>query len=99
MDTEPVEIIDHPADGRYELLLDGHRIGAATYVRRGDVLVIPHTETSPAYGGRGFASRLIRFVLDDVAARGLQVDPVCPFVDSFLRRHPEYEHLRAGNTG
>ena len=93
--ADDVEICDNPDRQRYELRLAGRLVGLADYVRRGDVVSIPHTETVPAFGGRGYASRLVRFALDDLDARGLKVDPVCPFVDEYLRRNPSYKRLRA----
>jgi uncharacterized protein len=98
--TEPiadgVELSRNAGASRYELHLDGTRVGLADYFVRGEVVVIPHTETFPGYGGRGFATRLVRFALDDIAAAGRKVDPVCPFVAAFIRRNPEYASLLAG---
>jgi predicted GNAT family acetyltransferase len=89
-----VEIRDNPAAGRYEIALDDRLIGVADYLSRGEVRVLHHTETFPGYGGRGFANRLVEFAMSDAAARGLRVDPVCSFVAEYLRRHPQFEHLR-----
>ena len=93
IEDDHIKILDNETEGRYELWLSGERIGLADYFRRGDVVVIPHTETTPAFGGRGFASRLIQFALEDIAARGLRVDPVCPFVASYIDRHAEFAGL------
>jgi hypothetical protein len=81
--------------GRYEIRLDGRRVGLADYYRRGDVVVIPHTETSPEFGGRGLASKLVRYCLDDIRAQGLRVEPACPFVAAYIRKNPEYADLLA----
>jgi predicted GNAT family acetyltransferase len=84
------------AAGRYEIFLDGHRVGLADFYRQGEVVVIPHTETSPAYGGRGLASQLVRYCLDDIRAQGLTVEPACPFVAAFIAKNREYADLLAG---
>jgi len=39
------------------------------------------------------ASSLIAFALDDARERGLDVLPFCPFVNSYVQRHPEYVDL------
>lgn len=93
MANEQVELVDNEAAGRYEIHLDGELVGLADYVRRGDVLAIPHTETSPEFGGRGLASTLVRFGLDDIRARGLRVQPACPFVAAYIGKNPEYADL------
>ncbi|HEX8079460.1 MAG TPA: GNAT family N-acetyltransferase [Jatrophihabitans sp.] len=78
---------------RYEIWLGGRRVGLADFFRRGDVVVIPHTETSPEFGGRGLASQLVRYSLDDIRAQGLRVEPACPFVAAYIRKNPEYADL------
>jgi predicted GNAT family acetyltransferase len=94
-DDDDISIGKDEAAGRYELRLGGRRVGLADFYRRGDVVVIPHTETSPEFGGRGFASRLVRYCLDDIRAQQLRVDPACPFVAAYIRAHPEYADLLA----
>jgi predicted GNAT family acetyltransferase len=93
MSDEPLEFLRNDSAGRYEAFLDGSRIGLATYYQRGNVVVLPHTETDPAFGGRGYAGRLVRFALDDIRARGQRVDPACPFVAHYIQRNPEYADL------
>jgi predicted GNAT family acetyltransferase len=94
-DDEDISISKDEAAGRYELRLGGRRVGLADFYRRGDVVVIPHTETSPEFGGRGLASRLVRYCLDDIREQRLRVDPVCPFVAAYIGEHPEYVDLLA----
>ncbi len=95
MTDQQIEVVDNAAEERYEISLDGQRVGLADYYRRGDVVVIPHTETTPPFGGRGLASRLVGFALDDIRSRGLKVDPVCPFVAAYIGKHSEYADLVA----
>ena len=90
---DQIELLRNDERSRYELHLDGQRVGLADYYERGDVVVIPHTETLPAFGGRGLAAKLVRFALDDIAARGKRVNPACPYVAAFIRRNPEYAGL------
>jgi len=90
---DDVTIAKDSAGGRYEIFLDGRRVGLADFYQHGDVVVIPHTETLPAYGGRGLASRLVRYCLDDIRAQGLRVAPACPFVAAYIGKHPEYADL------
>jgi predicted GNAT family acetyltransferase len=95
-DDEDISISRNEEAGRYELRLGGRRVGLADFYRRGNTVVIPHTETSPEFGGRGLASRLVRYCLDDIRDQQLRVDPACPFVAAYIRKHPEYADLVAG---
>jgi predicted GNAT family acetyltransferase len=90
-----VELLNNVEQQQYELHLDGVRVSLASYRERDGVTVIPHTETLPAYGGRGLAGRLVAFALDDLRSRGRKVEPACPFVADFLRKHPSYQDLLA----
>jgi predicted GNAT family acetyltransferase len=86
---------DDPAGSRYELLLDGVRAGELHYLPTRGPVVLVHTEVAPELEGRGLAGRLIAGALDDLRARGLTLIPACPFVKSYLQRHPEYADLVA----
>lgn len=96
MSGEELEFVRNDAAGRYEAYLGEQRVGLATYYQRGDVVVLPHTETEPAFGGRGYAGRLVRYVLDDIRSHGRRVDPACPFVAHYIQRNPEYADLLEG---
>jgi hypothetical protein len=95
MSTRSMEIVvqDNPGELRYELLVDGEVAGEILYRRSPGFVALVHTEVSPAVEGRGFGARLVAGALDDIRARGLHVVPICPFVRSYIRRHPEYGEL------
>jgi predicted GNAT family acetyltransferase len=93
--TEEIETIDRPDRNRYEIMVDGHVAGVATY-RLGDgEITLVHTEVDRSFGGRGLGSRLAADVLDDIRARGLGVRPQCPFMARYIRSHPAYQDLVA----
>ena len=93
---DDVMIRDNPNAQRYELFVDDRLAGLARYrIERGS-MAIPHTEVRPEFEGRGLGSRLARFVLDDARRRGLRVVPQCPFIETYLARHPEYADLVDG---
>jgi hypothetical protein len=96
-----LEIAHREAEARFEAALDGHR-GVLRYAREDraggvGVLVVPSVVVDRAIEGRGVAAALTRAALDWARAEGLRVDPVCPYVDAWMRRHPEYEPLRASS--
>jgi predicted GNAT family acetyltransferase len=92
---QPIFVADRPDRDRYEIELNGERVGLLSYRLAGGAITHRHTEIDPSVGGRGFGSALVRFALDDARARGLAVIPACPFVANFIVRHPEYEELVA----
>ncbi|MBW3534457.1 MAG: N-acetyltransferase [Gemmatimonadetes bacterium] len=69
--------------------------GTATleYRRDGDTLHLTHTEVPREDEGRGEGGRLVEHVLGWARTEGLHVVPDCPFVSSWIRRHPEHLDL------
>lgn len=65
------------------------------YELAGGVLAITHTIVPPAIGGRGVAARLVQAALAHAREAGLNVDPQCSYADAWMRRHPEFDGLRA----
>ena len=86
-------VADNPAELRYELRRGSELVGQIRYATEPGLLVLIHTEVAEAVEGQGLGSVLVRGALDDIRARGLRVSPVCPFVLSYLKRHPEYADL------
>jgi hypothetical protein len=88
-----ITVMDVPDAERYEARVDGELAGYLQYKPRPDGMAFTHTEVEPAFGGKGVGTALARTALDEVRARGGRVIPLCPFVSSFLKRHPEYADL------
>jgi len=85
---------DNAARHRFELDAEGH-VAFSQYKRAGGVIDILHTEVPPALNGKGIGSRLVRGLLDLARAEGAKVRPLCPFVRSYIDKHPEYADLVA----
>jgi uncharacterized protein len=87
------EIRDNADEMRWEARLDDRLAGFLMYDTAPGEITLIHTEVDPAFEGHGIGSRLARAALDDARSHGLAVIPECPFVRSYLRRHPEYRDL------
>lgn len=98
-DESAPTVTDEPAESRYAVRVGDRVAGSAAYRRRGDVTTFTHTEVDEAYAGQGLGSVLVRAALDDVRSRGGTFRPLCPFVCSYVERHPEYADLMAARRG
>ena len=94
-DKPALSVADNPAHRRYEAHLAGELAGFSQYRLEGDRVVVTHTQVDPAFEGGGVGSGLVRYLLDDIRRRELKVVPLCPFVRSYIRRHPDYADLVA----
>lgn len=93
--TRPV-ISDAPERGRYEAHVDGELAGILEYVLKYGRLALVHTEVLPSHEGQGIGSSLVRHALDHARASGLRVMAVCPYVQSYLDRHPDDDDIVVG---
>ena len=83
-----------PASSRFTTDVDGHR-GFVEYELRDGVIAITHTIVPPEIGGRGIAATLVKAAMEHARDAGLKIDPQCSYAEAWLRRHPEYQALRA----
>ncbi|MGW0521901.1 GNAT family N-acetyltransferase [Crossiella sp. NPDC003009] len=85
-----VEVHRAEQANRYELTVDGELAGFAAYEERDGRTYFTHTEVFDAFGGRGLGSVLAERALADAVRRDREIVPLCPFIDRYLRRHPDF---------
>jgi predicted GNAT family acetyltransferase len=93
--TDTPAVTDNPSASRYELHVGGELAGFVEY-RLGQhdtVISLVHTEIEPAFQGKGLATHLARYSLDDARKRGLRVLPSCPYISSWIKKRPDYTDL------
>jgi uncharacterized protein len=74
---------------QFELESDGET-AVLLYHANGKTLFLDHTGVPEALEGRGIGGQLAKASLEFARTEGMEVVPACPFVLSYLRRHPEY---------
>jgi len=89
-DAREIVVVDDTAKRRFEVQVDS-TVAAFTNYRLDDptTYAFTHTATEGAFAGQGLATRLIHDTLEQMRAGGFAVLPYCPFVNSYLRKHPE----------
>ncbi len=87
-------VVDNTAAHRFELRADDE-LAASIHYREDDpkVYSLLHTETVPKFAGQGMASALVFQIFERLRADGGQVLPYCPFVNSYIRKHPDTASL------
>lgn len=91
--TLDVEVVDNEVENRYEARVDGRLAGFAIYRAKPGLIAFIHTEVDDEFAGQGVGGKLVAQALDDSRARGRAVLPFCPFVNRYIREHPEYADL------
>ena len=87
--------VTHEPDADRYAVYEGDELqGFIIYERAGTTLRLLHAEVPPVKRGQGIGGEVVRVVLDEVRAQSTdRVRPVCGFVVSWMRRHPEYAEL------
>jgi hypothetical protein len=81
---------ENAATHRYEALAEsGVVAGFVEFVDHRGSRLLFHTEVDDAFEGQGVGSTLARQSIDQALASGHTVDVSCPFITSYLKRHPE----------
>ena len=91
------EVRENPDENRFEIWVDDELAGFVQHHGPGPVVSLVHTEIAERFGGQGLAGRLIRETLDTERERGSKILPVCPFVQAFIAKHPDYLDLVPAN--
>jgi predicted GNAT family acetyltransferase len=77
---------------RFEASIGGLR-AFINYGRSPGRIVFVHTEVPPPFEGHGLAGKLAGAALEFARVHHLRVVPLCPFISSFIGKHPEYQDL------
>lgn len=86
------KLVHNVTENQYEFHIDEF-VPKIEYIKSGNKIYLTHTEVPLELEGQGIASDLVKKVLADIQLKELKVVPLCPFVDKYIKRHPEWEFL------
>jgi predicted GNAT family acetyltransferase len=86
-----VTVRENPDAHRYEAVDDGGIVaGYVEYVDHRGTRFLFHTQVADEFEGRGVGSTLAGDVLEQALTGDQSVRVTCPFLTSWVERHPEY---------
>lgn len=77
----------------YQLELEPGQWARLDYQQEGRILHLNHTIVPAALRGKNAAATLLEYALQDIEDQGLKINPVCSYVQSYLKRNPTWQHL------
>jgi len=83
------DITHNQENMRFEVMVDGEK-AFLEYRMKGNDIAFMHTEVPETLSGKGIASALAVYAFKYAKENNLPVIVYCPFVKTFLKRHPEY---------
>ncbi len=90
-----IEREEDASGGRY-VIRDAAGESEMTYSLAGGTMVVGHTYVPPRLRGKGLAEALVKRGIEDARAEGRRIMPLCSYVRTEFRRHPEWSDLLAG---
>ncbi|MFD2145051.1 GNAT family N-acetyltransferase [Mucilaginibacter antarcticus] len=91
---EDIALNNNTAIHNFEIFVDGHR-AFIDYKIKEDKYYLVHTEVPPVLEGRGVAAALVEKTFKYLEANGFKMLPYCTYIQAYLKRHAEWERLRA----
>ena len=80
---------------RFELVVDNHTAFVEYILTNDNVMFLTHTEVPKSLEGKGVGGSIVEKALEYIKEKKHTLAPLCPFVASYLRKHPEYKALLA----
>lgn len=82
-------VTDAPERRRFEAHIDGELIGFVDYIPLPGKVIATHSQVAEEHEGKGYGSQLVRGMVELLRADGRLLQPLCPYVGAWLRRHPD----------
>jgi uncharacterized protein len=89
---ETLNIINNEQRQQFQLEVEGE-LASLEYRLHDGQIVLMHTEVPQTLGGRGIGSALAEYALNYARANHLPAKVYCPFVATYVKRHPEYQDI------
>ncbi len=96
--THELQIQHDTEERRFFVPFESYEDAELQYEKQKDnghtILNFKSTYVPEPLRNQGIASRIVEGGFQYADERGFKVKPTCPFVETFLERHEEYERLR-----
>ena len=90
------QLIDNETEKQYEFHIEQF-IPKLEYIKtpreNTKKIFLTHTEVPKELEGKGIGSALIKQVLEEIKKNDWTLVPLCPFVATYIKRHPEWKEL------
>lgn len=93
MSNESLRVTRSGDRAQYELYDGDELLSFAPFSEHDGVVTVPHVETRIQHRRNGYSSALMAGVVDDLRARGVRIDPICPVARRHVRALPDADEL------
>jgi len=90
MIMDDINIVNNTKRHRFETTMNGEE-AYVEYQQDGNTIMLTHTFVPEKLRGQHIADHLAKFALAYVENENLEAKIYCPFISTYVRRHPENE--------
>jgi predicted GNAT family acetyltransferase len=94
---EPLNITNNQQNQQFQVFVGDDRAFLEYRIKDG-LIMLMHTEVPDNLSGKGIASSLAAYAFSYARTHHLGVKAYCPFVVTWLKKHPEQADLLAPST-
>lgn len=76
--------------GRYVIRKDGEEAELTYSIASASLVIADHTGVPDSFRGTGAGLALVERLVADAREQGFKIMPLCPFVNSQRKRHPDW---------
>lgn len=84
-----INIVNNEKENRFEYIVEGE-LAELQYKIRNNNMYFMHTGVPKSMKGQGIGEAIVKQGLEYAVAQNLNIVVYCPFVKTYLERHPEY---------
>jgi uncharacterized protein len=92
MNFDDIPLVHNEAHHSFEIKVEGHR-AFIDYIKNDNSYFLIHTEVPADLQGQGIAGALVDKTFRWLDENNFKMRPFCPYVQSYLKRHPEWSRL------
>lgn len=92
VNADDIEVVNNETAGRFEVRF-GEGLAQLRYGRQDNDIYLVHTEVPKELEGRGIAGKLASTALTFARDNGLRAIVRCPYVKTYVQRHPEFNDV------
>jgi predicted GNAT family acetyltransferase len=85
-------LINNETNHSFEMIVEGQR-AFINYRHIRDTYLLIHTEVPEALRNKGIAKLLVEKAFKYLEENHLKMRPYCPFIQAYLKNHPEWKRL------
>lgn len=95
IDVDKLDVANNTEKSRFEVQVAAD-LAMIEYEIVGTTIIFTHTEVPTAFEGMGIANKMAKVALNFARDNGYRIQPACPFIAAYIRRHKEYQPITEG---